>query len=879
LMQQLPSGTMLSIQLPEQEVQLLLRENLFLAGSNSPTSSVVSGSAEAIAQLQQTLQEKSIPCRRLHTSHAFHSPMMEPMMEPFTELLRQITFNPPQIPFVSNLTGTWVTPTEATDPNYWARHLREPVRFSAGLTELLKKRERVLLEVGPGRTLSTLAKQHQVNNVVLTSLRHPQEQRSDVAFLLSSLGRLWLKGTKVDWSSFYAHERRYHIPLPTYPFERQRYWIEPTKPGEDNRATTVSLGKKPDIADWFYIPFWKPSVPPLPSKPGELISQKSCTVVFIDEYGLGTQLLEGLQTHNQDVITVKVGDKFAQLNESLYILNPQQSNDYHRLLNKLLAQQKFPETIVHLWNITPVTETQLRLARVEKAQETGFYSLLFLAQALGKQHPSEQLQIIVVSNNMQSVTGEEVLSPEKVTLLGPVKVIPQEYSNITCRSIDIVLPSLGSWQQEKLTEQLLTELRIPTSEQLIAYRGNHRWVQTFEPVRLDKSVEETPRLREAGVYLITGGLGGIGLVLAKHLAKTVSAKLILTGRSALPARQEWDSWLATHDETDNISRKILKVQELEELGAEVLVISADVANLEQMTDAIAQAQQQFGALHGVIHAAGVLGEKSFGAIAWTNKIECEQQFQSKIYGLLVLEKVLQNQELDFCLLMSSLSSILGGLGFAAYGAANLFMDALIYQHNQTNSIPWLSVNWDAWQVELEQKESAFNRTSLAEFVLTPEEGIKAFQRILSRGDFYHQIVISTGDLQWRLRQWINPKFTGERTADKKTSLHPRPDLHNTYVPPRNETEQQLVDIWQQVLGIEQVGIHDNLFELGGDSLRAIQVISQLRKKLHIELSVNSMFEKPTVAESAQYIENTRYTIQQLQAPINAELGEITEIEL
>ncbi|MEQ8973601.1 MAG: SDR family oxidoreductase [Coleofasciculus sp. C1-SOL-03] len=859
LMQQLPSGSMLAVPLPEKEVQLLLGETLSLAAINGSSSCVVSGTTEAVEALQNQLASSGVDCRRLHTSHAFHSPMMEPILEPFQERVTQVTLKPPQIPYVSNVTGTWITVQEATAPSYWTAHLRQTVRLAEGLQELLKKSAHVLLEVGPGRTLSKLAKQHpekKPEQVVLTSVRHPQEKQSDVEFLLKALGQLWLAGVQVDWSGFYAREKRDRIPLPTYPFERQRYWIEPLQPGQNNRATQISLGKKPDIADWFYLPLWKQSVPPVPLKQEELTAQKSCTLVFVDECGLGTQLVKRLQTQKQEVITVKVGTEFTQPSQSQYTLNPQQSSDYDTLLKELLAQQKLPEQIVHLWSVTPMTQAESGMVGVEKAQEKGFYSLLFLAQALGKLNLTEALPITVVSNNMQPVTGEEWLSPEKATLLGPVKVIPQEYPNINCRSIDVVLPPSGSWQQEKLTEQLATELRLPISEQVIAYRGNNRWLQTFEPVRLDESLKETPQLREGGVYLITGGLGGIGLVLAKHLAKTVRPKLILTGRSAFPEKQEWDRWLATHDETDSISRKIRQVQELENLGAEVLVVSADVANLTQMTEAIAQIQLRFGQLNGVIHAAGVVGEKSFAAIAQTNKIECEQQFQPKVYGLFILEKVLQGKDLDFCVLLSSLSSVLGGVGYGAYAAANLFMDALTHYHNQTNPVPWFSVNWDAWQVGGENKESALEQTSLAEFALTPKEGIKVFQTLLSRCDL-NQVVVSTGDLQARLDKFIKLKFVQERVdspAANSSSFHRRPDLDNTYTSPRNETEQKLADIWQQVLGVEPVGIYDNFFDLGGDSLIGIQLVSQIRTQFQLELSIRHVFESPCVADLALVIE-------------------------
>jgi acyl transferase domain-containing protein len=854
LMQKLPSGTMLAVPLPEKEVQPLLGKTLSLAAINGLSSCVVSGPTEAVEALQNQLASQGVECRLLHTSHAFHSQMMEPILEPFTQRVKQVNLKPPQIPYLSNVTATWITAEQATDSTYWGQHLRQTVRFAEGLQELLKEPAQILLEVGPGKTLSTLARRHpdkQAEQVVLSSVRHPQESGSDVAFLLNALGQLWLAGVKVDWSGFYSHEQRYRLPLPTYPFERQRYWIEPPKPGQDDRSTPVSLGKKPDIADWFYLPFWKPSVPPMRSLEGEFAAQTSCTLVFSDECGLAPQLVKQLQVQSQDVITVKVGSEFAKLSDRLYTLNPGQPNDYHALFNELRALDKLPNKIVHFWSVTPLPHTESGFEGVEKAQEIGFYSLLFLAQALGKHHLTDEFQITVVSNNMQSVTGVEVLCPEKATVLGPIKVIPQEYPNITCRSIDVVTPASGSWQEEKLIDQLLTEITTQSDDLVIAYRGNQRWVQTFEPVRLEDAKEGTARLRQGGVYLITGGLGGIGLILAEHLAKTVQAKLILTGRSAFPARDEWEKWLATHDEQDSVSRKIRKVQQLEELGAEVMVVSADVANLEQMQDAIAKAQRQFGQLNSVIHAAGILTEKLFSTIDKTEKTDCQQQFNPKIHGLLVLEQLLHDTELDFCVLLSSLSSVLGGLGLVSYSSANIFMDAFVHQHNLKNKVPWISINLDSWQVGEETKNNNSWGSFLAEFSINLDEGIEVFKRLLSWSEI-HQVVVSTGELQSRINQWIKPKSLQESAASKKvnsSSVYSRPNLRNAYVAPRNEVEQKLAEIWQELLGIESVGIHDNFFELGGDSIVSTQIVFKA-KQIGLQLMPKQLFEHQTIADLA-----------------------------
>ncbi|HEY9803802.1 MAG TPA: type I polyketide synthase, partial [Leptolyngbyaceae cyanobacterium] len=227
LMQQLPSGAMLAVFLPEAEIKPLLTENLALAANNAPNLCVVSGTHAAINTLQQQLLAKGVECRNLHTSHAFHSQMMNPIIEEFRDYLSKISLKAPQIPFISNVTGTWITTAQATDSDYWGQHLRQTVRFAEGIAELGKKSEQIFLEVGPGKVLSNLVKQLEVSQTILTSLRHPQEQLSDIAVLLNTLGKLWQAGVEINWSEFYQSQRCYRLPLPTYPFERQRFWIEP----------------------------------------------------------------------------------------------------------------------------------------------------------------------------------------------------------------------------------------------------------------------------------------------------------------------------------------------------------------------------------------------------------------------------------------------------------------------------------------------------------------------------------------------------------------------------------------------------------------------------------------------------------------------------
>jgi acyl transferase domain-containing protein/thioesterase domain-containing protein len=227
LMQQMPPGAMLAVAASETEAMRFLSDKLAVAAVNSPRSCVVSGGFPDIEALEKRLDREKIAHRRLVTSHAFHSHMMAPAAQQLAEEMGSHKLGPPRIPFLSNRSGTWITDEQATRPAYWADHLCRTVRFSQCIETLLKGEDQVLLEVGPGNTLSTLVKQQSARpagHVILTSVRHPKEDRSDVEHILTTLGRLWLSGVKPDWEGFYADERRRRIPLPTYPFERQRFW-------------------------------------------------------------------------------------------------------------------------------------------------------------------------------------------------------------------------------------------------------------------------------------------------------------------------------------------------------------------------------------------------------------------------------------------------------------------------------------------------------------------------------------------------------------------------------------------------------------------------------------------------------------------------------
>ncbi len=822
MMQKLPSGAMLSVNLPSEEIEQFLDDNLSLAAINSPNLCVVSGELDEIKKLESKLTEASITYRRLHTSHAFHSPMMEPMVQPFTELVKTVSLNAPKIPFISNVTGNWIQEAEATAPIYWGRHLRQPVKFAHGMTQLMQQSPSIFLEVGPGRTLTTLTQQIAPQTTVLPSIRHPKYNQSDLAFILQTLGQLWLTGMAINWDEFYQEEKRDRIPLPTYPFEREKYWIEPSQDSQ-----IVSNPQKLDIKDWFYLPSWKRSkTPSINLKQGD-----NCWLIFVDNCGLGKAIIKHLQNEdNQEIIQVEIGKEFQEINEHHYIINPIVKEHYKEVVEKLFKSQKNP-IIAHLWTVNSVNS-------FEESQQLGYQSIIDLTQTIGHRDLENPLCLNIVSSQLQQVTGEETICPEKATLLGPVKVILQEYLNLTARSIDLVLSS--NKFEQKLIDNLIAEFTTPLQDSIIAYRGNYRWIELYEELPLEKR-EKPSRLRQEGVYLITGGTGGIGLVLAEYLAKTVQAKLVLLSRSANSSNWE-------------------KIQELEQLGSEVLLLQADVSDETQMREAFNKIYQKFGCLHGIIHAAGLLGK---GAIQEQTKNLSDPVFIPKVKGTLILEKLCQTIPLDFLYLWSSVSTIMGGFGQVDYVAANTFLDRFAHQNHQYSTV---AINWDFWQevgLGVNNSSAYKNQASYQEHLqqgITSQEGMEAFSRILAED--IPQIIVSTRNLpkMFSLHENIKNQSTAKNRKNQHNAQtqksYSRPNLGNAYVAPRNEKEQIIAEIWQDILGIDKVGIYDNFFELGGHSLLATQVTSRLQEALKVELSVRELFAYPIMSDLANFLEKS-----------------------
>jgi acyl transferase domain-containing protein len=809
LMARVPQGAMLSVPLPAAELSDCLGEELSLAALNGPTSSVISGSVAAVERLQETLRQRGVAAHRLHIAMGAHSALVQPILTDFTREVAALRLRPPRLPFISNVTGTWIRPEEATSPEYWARHLRQTVRFGDGLAVLLADAPRILVEVGPGHTLRGLVAQHPARrpeHTLLCTMRHPEAQLSDVAFLLEAVGRLWVTGGTIDWEGFHRGEKRRRLPLPTYPFERQAFWIEAPRRAAPAVAPGGPASRPAAARDFCYRPAWR-----LTAAPREAPAATRW-LIFAEGAGggdpgggWGGSLARLLAARGQQVTVVEPGASFGRRADGVYTVQVRQRADYESLLRQLQQQQLFPQHIVYLWNLLaepaasgdPEQSLEAELGR-------SFYGPLALAQALGGLQPDGEMKLTLLTAGLQRVADEPTWRPSQAASLGPCLVLPKEYEFLRCQLIDLECQPDAAGAVIPPTEQgaaqLLAECGADSGDGVVAYRKGERWVQTFAPITLPEPAAAAARLRPRGVYLITGGLGGIGLELADYLAQAVRARLILIGRTPPgPAAQE-------------------RIQALEALGAEVLCGVADVADPAAVKAVLAAAAARFGALDGlgVIHAAGIAGG---GAVQSRSTAAHSAVLRPKVQGTVVLDALVRKYKPDFFILCSSLNALLSRFGQADYCAANAFLDA--FAQKAGGATVYTSINWDAWR-EVGIAARAGSRLIDLTGALSTKDGIALFQQCLASA--LPQVAICSEPLLERLRAARSAPAESAAARTPAAASFPRPLLNNPYLAPRTALERTLCAIFQSFLGIEPVGVSDRFAELGGDSLMAVALL-------------------------------------------------------
>ena len=771
-----PPGAMVMVPRPEAETGAWLDDRLAIAAITGPSSCVVSGAVEAIEDLARRLQAAGHDCKPLAAGRAGHSPLMEPILPAFRAAVAAQRLNPPTIPIVSSLTGTWLTAAQATDPDYWAQQLRQTVRLSDGVTTLARDAE-LLLEAGPGRGLTALLRRHPAlrdGHLLLPAMRGPGQEEDEAALLTEAAGQLWTGGLRLPPPT--GPRRR--IPLPTYPFAGERHWV-------DRREEVAPATRRASPEDWLFVPSWMR----LPR--GAVASGPRAVALLGGEDALVATVATTLRRAGHDVV---------------------------RLATPAALTESRADIVLHLANCDPEPaglEAEAAFAFHHARAYAALTGLACVLAPMGEAAPD----VIVVARGLCRVQEEPIL-PLRALLLGPARVLPIELPQITCRVLDLPLGA----SVESVAAALCAELEADPVP-LVAWRHGQRWRQDFLSAR--PAPAAPPMAVAGGTYLIIGGSGGIGFAIARHLAAQAPVKLALLQRHAEEAR----------------------LAELQTLGAETMVVTADAGDLEQMRAAVAAVEQRFGGIAGVVHAAGVTGG---GLMQVALPEGGASNLGAKVRGVQILDALFAGRGLDFLLLTSSIGSLSGAFGQVDNSAANAVLDAYAQAGGPAGCARCLSINWDVWlEVGLIRTLGEQHRRITGKSMqdgLRTAEALTALDLAWSLPE--PQIAISTRPLPALLAELearrAEALATFER-SDLTAAGGQRPALDTPYRAPRHDLDRCIATIMEERLGIAGIGIDDDFVELGGDSLLAMPVAAQLRESFDQPFPVATLFRVRSVA--------------------------------
>ncbi|WP_371227801.1 type I polyketide synthase [Roseovarius sp. 2305UL8-3] len=696
-----PKGGMLSVSLPVARLEQLVGDDLDIASVNAPELSAVSGPDDKLAALAKHLEAEEVDYQRVAIDIAAHSRMLDPILGHFRSFLQGLTLKAPTLPVISNRTGAVLTAEQATDPDYWVQQLRNRVEFGACIATLAQTKGRVFLEVGPGKALSALA---QMNSdlspaQVLSSLRHPDQDIADDAYHLGVIGRLWACGVEADWAQIWGEARRNRVPLPGYAFQRKRYFIEPGKAAAVD-STPALLMRNDDITQWGYRPTWRPRFANSTFAADHDLNRTmpQTWAFFMDEVGLAEEVATKLESAGHTVIRIRSGDMTDQAGENTYTLAPEMGREAYENLFAMLAEAgQSPERIAHFWGVTQGESFRPGSNVHARNLEHGVFSLMHIAQALGDEAP---VHLSVITNGAEQLRDEALPYPEKAMIAGPAGVIPRELPGVTCATLDIDLPHVAprrGWRAQ--ADESLGPMALRVLEDLLAepgnaravLRGEKRFEQSYEVASLEP-VEEAPTYRLGGTYLITGGFGGIGQVVARDLIENFEANVVLLSRSPLPSESDWAEYLNTRGPSDSTAQRIRAMQALSQGKGEVMAASGDICNVVDMAGVKDEIEARFGKLTGLIHAAGAINDAPLLA---KEVAEAEAVFAPKVTGLRVLDEVYPDGTLELMLLFASSSTVTRPAGQIDYAAANEYLNAFA-KARKTAQTRVVAVNWGVW---------------------------------------------------------------------------------------------------------------------------------------------------------------------------------------
>lgn len=887
------------------------KDEAAIAAINGPENSVISGTSQAMQAIVAQLAAQGIKSQKLAVSHAFHSPLMQPVLDEFAQVANSIAYAAPQIPVISNLTGKVVS-DEVTVPDYWVRHIRETVRFADGVETLQQENANILIEIGPKPTLlapaaqvfSGQASSASTPPITLSTLR---EGYSDQQQLLTSLGKLYTEGHSIDWARFYhdhalqgAQLRK--VALPSYPFQRQRYWIEARhvyqkvrkqtaldfadwlagtdleqliqRIGESaglNDADTKMIPKvlaslraeqeaqraAQEIEPYLYEVAWRPQSPPLPNS-GSMVPGQ--WVILADHAGLGDALATRLIESGQQVIIRYLPDTVPMTDGGA------------AYFTQLLAQTTHDQAkglplrgIIHLWaldndHVSGQVDTPSELSNAADLwmanQQKSCGSLLHLVQALVQVagQRSDKPQIWVATRGSQQVNSpqrQSLVDPTQSTIWGMGRVLSLEHPELWGGLIDLELSSDSSrlpnaHEVTALWQEILAAPSHEGVEEQVVYRQGQRYVARLVHAK-PQAQPSARQIQATGSYLITGGLGALGLRQARWLVEQGATELILTSRRGITNAGQQNA-----------------INALEAMGATVKVAAVDVTDATAMRVLLSTQSTAQAPLHGIIHAAGIADFKPIAEMTWE---EFASVLRPKVIGGWNLHYLTQGVDLDFFICYASGAGIWGGKQLAHYGAANHFLDGLV-GYRQTQGLPGLSIAWGPWNTNgaaggMATAAAQAMLQAMGIRALSPEQGL-AIQSYLLRTDAFQ---ITVADIQWSR---LKALYRLTKPRNFLTELH-ADDLEEPTYSEQTETQSAALTSLEEVTTFVQaqvaailrlqplneddqsLDIHQGFSEMGLDSLMAVELKQRLERHLRVPLPTTLALEYPTVLALSAYL--------------------------
>lgn len=820
LMQSMERGGMDAIGVSEKTAGNLVKESgtkLSIAAVNGEENCVVSGAFPELEAFEKCLEGKGMGYRRLKSSHAFHSAMMEPIIEQFTEVIKDISLSKPKIPYISNYTGTWVK-DEILTPDYWCSHLRSTVHFYEGVM-VLAKRKSVFVEVGPGKTLSSLVKRcvkNENRKAVCNLIRHEKELADDVDYFMQNVGAIWCNGVEIDFQGLNERHVFQKLSLPGYPFMGQYFPLQ---------VETAVQNKKRPIEEWFYRPCWKVK------EDVQVKGKQDAAYVIIGNHGVMTEML-----------TAKIR-KQGNLVTPLYYTEDWKE-EFQQYVSGCTGNQIVIDLIPYLHPSIDSCfhDVVCMLQMAEKLQQVKFYMVTAKAGRGDKEDTDHLFNSLV---------------------LGVYAVAEKEYPCMSGKRLEVCEQE----DIEKITDSIQEECSLEDTGSYTRYAYGLRLTPDIEPIALKMADEKS--LRKNGNYVITGGLGEIARYLTDYFIDQYDANILLLAKTPLPEEVKWDEYLKKH-EKDGDYRKIESLKKWKRKNVHVLVQICDICDEEKTEEAVASFEQQYGSVNGVFHIAGRKGE---GLLRLKRKENAEEVLRPKVQGMQVLEKVFAKRTIEFMILFSSLVTITGEAGQSDYISANAYLDA--YAEWAARQYPerlTVSVDWDNWK-EIGMAHQAMQKNPDLKSYFTdgilPREGIRILETILQRKE--SRVMISVKDLFWYRRK-LSLKRQEEYLAEAfdTDKRYERPELSSEYQPPVTETEKSAAKVWEKAFSIDKIGVQDNFFELGGDSLYAIGIANELKKWYQVDMT--DIYKYPTIKQLAKVLAKDSFTLEQQLQAVKTSLG-------